>query len=514
MKKRQESRVSPRSRGVQSTILILACCLCVSCEFGVDKSTLITPNYDLLGKCARPDKPQVTAVVADALCGAISVFEDRAAKAGRRIDLNIMLLPATSAVVRPDPIFFLAGGPGQSAVDAGPFVFNILSKLRAERDVILVDQRGTGDSNSLACISDATAYYDDLDMTLEEATDKQIDELRACLATLDANPALYTTPIAMDDLNEVRETLGYDEINLLGGSYGTRAALVYLRRHEDTVRSVVLDGLAPLTMRIPANVAVDAQSAFERVLTDCQAQPACASAFPDLGQHFRELVQRHTDNVQRIEVTHPRTGKRSTTRIDPLIFNRLIRTVMYDRTLSSLIPLAIDEAYNGNFEPLGTLGYTFTGEESMMSVGMMASVLCAEDMTLVSSPNHSADFDNQIYTMLEPICEFWPRGQIPHNYFEPVASDKPTLLLSGKLDPITPPRYGWEAAATLNNSEHIIVAGVGHGVMTQGCVPDILADFFDNPDPRQVKTACTANLVRRDFFTSLAGPGQRDPDHD
>ncbi len=498
---------------MKKALLILACALCVSCEFGV-QNTLVSPNYDLLGECERPERPEVTAVVADALCGTISVFEDRAAKTGRRIDLNIMLLPATTAVVRPDPIFFLAGGPGQSAVDAGPFLFRVLSKLRAERDVILIDQRGTGDSNSLTCISDVAAYYDDDDLTLAEATAQQIDELRTCLPTLPANPALYTTPIAMDDLNEVREVLGYGEINLLGGSYGTRAALVYLRRHEATVRSVVLDGLAPLTMRVPANVAVDAQSAFELVLADCQAQPACASAFPDLAQHFRELVQRHTEDVQMIEVTHPRTGKRSTLRIDPLIFNRLVRTIMYDRTLSSLIPLAIEEAYYGNFEPLGTLGYTFTGEEPMMSLGMMASVLCAEDMTLVHTPNHSPDFDNQLYTILESICDFWPRGQIPPDYFEPVASDKPVLLLSGKLDPITPPKYGWEAAATLGNAEHIVVAGVGHGVMTQGCVPDILADFFDNPDPRQVKTSCTANLVRRDFFTSLAGPGQRDTDDD
>ncbi|HAK53661.1 MAG TPA: alpha/beta hydrolase [Gammaproteobacteria bacterium] len=485
----------------------LLAALLTGCEFGVDQSVLIKSNYHLLGDCERPELPQITSIVADALCGSISVFEDREAKDGRKIDLNVMLLPATTSVVKPDPIFFLAGGPGQSAVDSGPYLFAVLSRLRRERDVVLLDQRGTGKSNSLSCAEDSL-FLEDFDLTMEEAMAKQIDELRNCLEDIDANPALYTTPIAMDDLNEVREVLGYREINLLGGSYGTRAALVYMRRHEETVRSAVLDGVVPLTMAVPANIAVDAQSSFELLLADCQAQPACARAFPDLASHFRELVQRYSDEIVEIEVTHPRTGARATGKIDPLMFNRLVRAIMYERTMSSLLPLAIEEAYNGNFEPLGTLGYSFGGEEPLISLGMMSSVLCAEDMTVVHEPQHSQDFDNQIYSLLEPICEFWPRGTVPSNYFEPVSSDKPTLLLSGKLDPVTPPKYAWEASATLSNFEHIVVAGVGHGVMTQGCVPGILADFFDNPDPKQVKAACTASLVRPDFFTSLAGPTQ------
>ncbi len=497
-----------RLRGLLTNLFILGLLLLASCEFGVDQDSLVAPNYDLLGGCERPDLPEVTAIVADSLCGTISVWEDRQAATGRRIDLNIMLLPATTSVVRPDPIFFLAGGPGQSAVDAGPYVFAALYKLRRERDVVLVDQRGTGQSNSMACTDDPALYFKSFDLTLEEATAEQIDTLKRCLGRLDADPALYTTPIAMDDLNEVREALGYREINLLGGSYGTRAALVYLRRHRESVRSMVLDGVAPLTMRIPANVAIDAQAAFALLLADCRAQPGCAKAFPDLQQHFRDLVARHRESLQTLEFSHPRTGERGTARIDSLLFNRLIRGIMYERTLSSLLPLAIEEAYQGNFEPLSTLGFTLTGEEPMLSLGMMSSVLCSEDMTLVNEPKHSDDFDNQIYSTLRPICEFWPRGTIPEDYFEPVSSDVPTLLLSGKLDPITPPRYGWEAAATLPNSEHIIVAGVGHGVMTQGCVPNILADFFDDPKPREVKAGCTSNLARPDFFTGFAGPTQ------
>ena len=479
--------------------------LLAGCEVGVDQSKLVKANFDLLCKCERPEFPRITAIVDDALCGFISVFEDRESKSGRKIDLNVMLLPATTSVVKPDPIFFLAGGPGQSAVDVGPYLFAVLRDLRKKRDIVLIDQRGTGDSNSLSCVEESL-YLENFDLTVAEVMAKQVDEQRICLQRLDADPALYTTPIAMDDLNEVREILGYQKINLLGGSYGTRAALVYMRRHPYAVRSAILDGVVPLTMAVPANIAVDAQSSFELLLVDCQAQPACAAAFPSLELHFRELVQRHRDEVIEVSVAHPRTGERVKGKIDPLIFSRLVHAIMYERTMTSLLPLAIEEAYNGNLEPLGTLGYALGGEGPLVSLGMMASVLCAEDMTLVNEPHNSKDFDNQLYRLLKPICEFWPKGSIPERYFEAVSSDIPTLLLSGKLDPVTPPKYGWEAAATLSNSKHIVVAGVGHGVMIQGCVPGILSDFFDKPNPKEVKAACTTNLVRPDFFTSLAGP--------
>ena len=132
-------------------LLISVCSLLASCELGIDQSTLVKPNYELLAPCARPDRAEATSIVLESLCGKLSVYEDRVSNSGRKIDLNIMLIPATSSVVKPDPIFFLAGGPGQAAVEMGPLLFSRLSKLRRERDVVLVDQRGTGLSNSLAC---------------------------------------------------------------------------------------------------------------------------------------------------------------------------------------------------------------------------------------------------------------------------------------------------------------------------------------------------------------------------
>jgi pimeloyl-ACP methyl ester carboxylesterase len=489
-------------------LLISVCSLLASCELGIDQSTLVKPNYELLAPCARPDRAEATSIVLESLCGTLSVYEDRASNSGRKIDLNIMLIPATSSVVKPDPIFFLAGGPGQAAVEMGPLLFSRLSKLRRERDVVLVDQRGTGLSNSLACEPEEnTPMLDDL--SYEEILSVQQLMIRKCLGQYDANPALYTTPIAMDDLNEVRTSLGYRDINLYGISYGTRAALVYLRRHESSVRSVILDSVVPMSMKVGEMVAVDAQASFEMLLADCQAQVHCAEAFPQFEQHFNTLMDRLKDSPEDVTIVHPRTGELIEGKLSDKNIAQMLRGILYDRDLSTLIPLAIEEAYKGNYQPLVTSNFVFSGgdgnESSGMSIGMMASVLCSEDLSLVSTPTEAKNFDNPIYQSLKPVCEFWPKGTLPDGYFEPVSSDKPALLLSGEFDPITPPKYGWEASATLSNSEHVVVPGVGHAASLRGCVPEIMRDFVETIEPKQLSTSCVMNLDRPPFFTSFAG---------
>ena len=311
----------------------------------------------------------------------------------------------------------------------------------------------------------------------------------------------------MDDLNEVREKLGYEKINLYGISYGTRAALVYLRRHEPTVRSMIIDSVVPLTMTIPKNVALDAQSSFAILVEDCKSQPGCNEAFPDLHNHLRELVQRLQNSPEEVSVLHPRTGIMMTGPLDPVLIGRVIRSILYNRTLSRLLPLAIEEAWAGNYQPMSTLGYAFTGDEDElgMSMGMMASVLCSEDMTLISEPNHTDDFDNAIFQMLKPVCKFWPKGDIPPSYFDAVVSDVPVLLTSGELDPITPPKYGTEAALTLSNSRHLIVAGVGHAASVNGCLPKLMNTFLEDIDPTNLDASCANKLKRLPFFTSFAG---------
>lgn len=485
----------------EGLMAFILCVLAAGCE---REAEVYAPSYDFLSPCERPDRVAVTAVVAESLCGSIEVFEDRTAASGRKIDLNIMVIPAFDRLPKSDPIFFLAGGPGQAATEMGPFVAMRLTKLRQQRDIVLVDQRGTGRSNALDCEAEDDAL-EDMSISMEELLDEQLELVRQCLAGLDADPSLYTTPIAMDDLNDVRERLGFEKINLFGSSYGTRAALVYMRRHGQTVRSALLDGVAPLTMVIPRNVAVDANLAFKGVLRDCAASKTCASAFPNLEQDFDTLLD-SLDPPPEFTFIHPRTGEQEEGVLHKLMVTRILRGVLYDRNLSSLVPFAIHRAAGGDYQPLVTLGLSFFGEESSMSVGMTASVLCAEDMTLVSDPRDSDTwFNNEIYRQLAPICEFWPKGDMPDGYFDAVASDTPVLLTSGKLDPITPPAYAIEAMRTLSNSEHVIVPGVGHGAVFDGCMPGVVQDFFETADPANLDTACASDLRRPAFFTRFTG---------
>src|SRR5215216_3305742 len=239
----------------------------------------------------------------DAYCGKLSVYENRDARTGRRINLNIVVLPSLADDPNADPLFFLAGGPGQAATKFAREVREAFRQVQRERDIVLVDQRGTGKSNPLECRSDSNSLRD-----VSEPEEVGLARLRRCLEGYDADVRLYTTPIAMDDLDDVRAHLGYERINLYGGSYGTRAALVYLRRHGDHVRSMILDGVAPTDMRLPLFSARDAQRALDKLLADCEADPACRMTHPGLPARVRVLLQRLEAAPARVRMVNPRTG--------------------------------------------------------------------------------------------------------------------------------------------------------------------------------------------------------------
>ena len=252
---------------------------------------------DRLRLCPSADGPT------DAYCGKVDVWEDRAAGSGRKLALKVVLLPGLRREPAPDPLFFLAGGPGQGAAKMARQVREIFRNVQADRDIVLVDQRGTGDSGALDCKPDP-------EEKLDQDPQAGIERLRACLAGYRAKADVrrYTTTLAMDDLDDVRQFLGFSKINLYGGSYGTRAAIVYARRHAARVRSVILDSVAPTDMRIPLYMARDAQRALELLVRDCSLDQACRQRFPALGERLDRLLNRLGARPQRVRVTHPRTG--------------------------------------------------------------------------------------------------------------------------------------------------------------------------------------------------------------
>lgn len=442
----------------------------------------------------------------DAYCGTHRVFEDRAAQTGRTIDLKIVVAPALRRDPKPDPLFIFEGGPGGGAATLAAQRIPMFRRYQTDRDIVLVDQRGTGESNPLDCAADA----DDED--LDSVDEYPVDRFRHCLETLKADARLYTTSLAMDDIDEVRQALGYQTINLWGGSYGTRAALVYLKQHEASVRSVVLDGVAPPDMRIPLYMARDGQRALDRLIDDCEKDTkGCAHAYPAL----RATVDRLWTSLAsrpRVHFVHPRTGKPAALTVSQRLVASIVFQSLYSPDVSSLLPQLLTDAADGNFQGIFALAFSTDLPKGAMSEGMFLSVVCAEDMPRIAPDEivretngrfiGSAMFD----TRMKP-CEFWPKGTVPGDYYEPVTSSLPVLLFSGEDDPVTPPSWAEHVGQSLPNSRQVVVPGAGHITLMRGCVQQLVGTFLDVPSPGALDTSCVATLDRPPFFTSYTGPG-------
>ena len=434
------------------------------------------------------------------------MFENRATRQGRTIDLRIIVLPALVSTPQPDPLFFLAGGPGQGAAEMARPLRELFRRVQADRDIVLVDQRGTGKSNPLECRSDENSLA-----SINEPLETALARLRKCAESLDADLRLYTTPIAMDDLHDVREYLSYDRINLYGGSYGTRAALVYLRRYEPTVRSVILDGVAPPDMRLPLYFARDGQRALDRLLADCEATEACRTKYPQLATRLRTLVTALDASPVKVRLTHPRTGIAEEVSVKGEFVVNVLFGALYSPLTSSMLPELIARAERHDFQGLLALAMANEGAARNMSIGMQMSVVCAEDYPRITDEQieeaaTQTVFGRHLLASRMKICEFWPRGRVDPSYYEPVKSDVPVLVLSGDLDPVTPPQWGESVLPHLPNSRHIVVPATGHGAISTGCGIRLVQAFIRTAAFDELDTSCLDVLERPPFFLTPAGP--------
>jgi pimeloyl-ACP methyl ester carboxylesterase len=455
---------------------------------------------DRLKPCTNEDGPT------DAYCGALKVFENRETKSGRTIDLKIVVLPALSSDSKPDPLFFLAGGPGQGAAQMARPLRELLRRVQQDRDIVLVDQRGTGKSNPLNCSGNTDSLTE-----LDETEDTGVTRFRKCLQGYDADPRLYTTSIAMDDLDEVRAFLGYERINLYGGSYGTRAALEYLRRHEPHVRAMVIDGVAPPELRLPLFFPRDAQRALDLLLADCEKDEECRKLHPQLSDRVRALVQRLDKEPAKVRLVHPRTGVTQDVTVKGSLVAGALFGALYSPLASSLIPALIERAERNDFQGMLALMMMNDGVAENMAVGMQFSVICAEDAPRIAPEEQQRAstgtvFGKHLIEARMKICEFWPKGSVEPGYYEPVKSSVPSLVLSGELDPVTPPSWGEMVQKNLSNSRHLIAPGTGHGVISTGCGMRIVRDFIDRGTADGLNDSCLKSLKRPPFFLTPAGP--------
>ena len=459
---------------------------------------------DHLKPCAAADGPT------DAYCGTLDVWEDRDAKAGRKIALKIVVLPALKQDYAPDPLFFLAGGPGQGAAELAPDIKDAFQRIQTDRDVVFVDQRGTGKSNPLECKS-----REDEDQRKDEndISKALLDQIPICLASYKGKADLtkYTTPIAMDDLDDVRRFLGYSKIDLYGGSYGTRAAIVYARRHPDSTRAVILDAVAPPDMSIPLFMARDSQHSLDLLFDDCERDPGCAKRFPNLRDRFKALLARLDAHPQHIHYTDPRTGVEKDLDVRRVALASLLFASLYSPTTASLVPLLIDEADKGDYKGFFALNAISDSVGSNMSMGMQFSVLCAEDAPRIDRTTIDRDtagtfLGPEITGLRLKACAIWPHATMDPDYYINKPSDIPALILSGGLDPVTPPVWGQEIAAQWKNARHVIVPASAHGAWNHGCVMQLMSQFLNEGSAEKLDTSCVEHIKRPPFFLGPSGP--------
>jgi pimeloyl-ACP methyl ester carboxylesterase len=441
--------------------------------------------------------------VIDAKCGTFTTWENRAAKSGRQLGLRVAVVKASGQKPAKDPLFILAGGPGQAATEVYYALASALARVNLTRDMVLVDQRGTGSTaDALACPEL------EIESTLDTA-DVAAARASACSKEIAGDARMYTTEIAMDDLDDVRAALGYDRINLYGASYGTRAALVYVRRHEAHVRSVVLDGVAPPDWTIAETMGKDAQRAMDLVFARCAADDACARAFPNLEKSFTELTTMFRSSV--IYVPHPSTGEEKKLTVSSETIMSTLRALSYASETDALIPLIIHTARETlDMRPIAAQALLLH-DFLKISEGMHLAVVCSEDAPFLDeqvfeAANAGTYVGSSSARMYKKACEGWPRAELGPDARAPVVSDVPVLLLSGELDPVTPPSNAEAAARTLKNSLALVVPGEAHGVITKSCTRRIVTDFIERASVTGLSTDCLRESKPMRFFTSFAGP--------
>ena len=445
------------------------------------------------------------AISGKAKCGTLQVYENRAAKKGRMIALRILLLPATSDKREPDPFVYFAGGPGGSAVDDAVGFARAFPQLRETRDMLFVDQRGTGGSHSLDC-----KFYDPADLQTYLGYFFPLEDVRKCREQLEskADLKLYTTTIAADDMDEVRAALGYERLNLFGGSYGTRAALTYLKRHPKRVRTAILQGVSPTDHHLPGDFPLQTERALQGVLSECVADKACSEAFPNIKDEAKSVLTQLMKGPVDVEVVKPNSSERAKVKLSRDLAAEAIRYMLYTPTPAARVPLALHLAAHGDYVPLAQAAIRYRlNLVASGSNGMYLSVTCAEDLPWIKPGDGERMAANTFlgdYRLRQQreACTLWPRAEIERDYAQPVKSDVPVLILTGEWDPVTPPANGDRVAKTLTNSLHVVVPHGAHGLDGldgMECIDNMIVEFIRRGSTKDLNTECVENIRRRGF---------------
>ena len=423
------------------------------------------------------------------------------------IELRVAVVPALNLKPEPDPVVPLAGGPGQGAVQFYSAYAQAFEPVRRNRDILLVDQRGTGASSRMDCPIDEDVVEGQF------SVEQTVAYMKDCLESLPHDPRFFTTSVAVQDLEAVREALGYPSLNLYGVSYGTRVAQHFARRYPEVTRTIVLDGVVPPQLALGPDIAIESQKAVDGILARCAEDEACAEAFPDIAGQFQRVRDRLSARPAKVTLAHPIKGQPETIDFGRLEFAAAIRMLAYSPQSIAMMPLLIAQAADDNLEPLAAqFAMTLISLSETLAIGMHNSVMCTEDAPFYDRAgiDHAALEASYMgaYQLdaLQAICSVWPAGPIDEDFKQPLSTDIPTLLLSGSADPITPPRYADMAAAGLKKAWLLTGEHQGHGQIAVGCMPRIVDGFITTMTIGEGDIDCMQRNFVMPFFVDFTGP--------
>jgi pimeloyl-ACP methyl ester carboxylesterase len=444
----------------------------------------------------QPCKAQRSGAEVDAFCGQYQVWENRQ-KAGRKITLNILVLPASGPDPKPDPVVPLGGGPGQAASDLTGL--QIVDAVR-DRDFLFVDQRGTGGPDRLQCLLGNPGDFQSL---FEQIF--PVDAVRRCREELSRkyDLTLYTTAAGADDLDEVRAWLGYEKLNLAGYSYGTRMAQVYLKRHPESVRTLTLSGSIPMDEALPITHSAGGQRSLDLYFELCEQEPACRARFP-VRKDFQAVMARLDQGPVEVEVPHPETGKPVKVRLPREIVGEALRFTLYNAQQGAFLPLALHQAAAGDWKLLGgRVVEQRYGFVNGLAQGLFLSVTCSEDRPYITEEQVAARTAGSFLRAdrvrrQNAACDVWPRAKVEPGHREAGRTNVPVLVLNGRLDPVTPPEFGRRTVASYPNSLFVEVPYESH-VLAGDCPLEIARTFLDRGSLQGLDTSCLARMKPAPF---------------
>ncbi len=458
-----------------------------------------------LKDCHLPTKGSMLLIPAQ--CGSMDVPENWDKPQGKKIKIYFAVLPAQKKKSKPDPMFFFAGGPGQAATESYHVMMRGFARINQVRDIVLIDQRGTGRSSPIRC--DASVFKD---MTKEPSDAELMKWIKGCAARQKKQLEYYRTVESIKDFNAVRKALGYKTINLYGISYGTRVAQSYMRVYASHVRSVILDGVAPQTMPLGREIFVYGPERVKRwVIARCKADKACNKAFPKLAESIAAVEKVIKEKQPVVEMIHPRTNQRFKAKLTWSTWGLGFRLFGYSSAMVAVLPLLIHNSHKTkDVRPL--FKWVMAQVESVQELlGQLEnSVLCAEDVPFLSAKKKAeaspTGYGEKRLKTSVLLCKSWPHKVVSADFKKPVVSSIPTLLLSGQYDPVTPPSYASQVAKHLSHHLEVVVPGEGHGVVGLSCVPKLAEQFVQQASVKKLKPDCVKQHKPTGFFIDFAGP--------